>query len=92
MFSTKKEEGEDASANKKKKVKKVEKDDEKKPAKFEPSPESKALKGAIVGLTGLHGKLHGDLPFGKRDFAWGKLDQKDLDEIFSCFQAILVPL
>lgn len=61
-------------------------------SKFEPSPESKALKGAIDKLTGLHGKLHGDIPFGKREPAWGKLKPSDFDEIYKLFQGILIPL
>jgi hypothetical protein len=56
------------------------------------NPQAKALNGAIAGLTALHGKLHGDLPFGKRETAWGKLDAKDLDEIFALFRQILIPL
>jgi hypothetical protein len=56
------------------------------------SSQAKALKGAIAGLRALHGKLHGDMPFGKRETAWGKLDAKDLDEIFKLFRNILIPL
>lgn len=56
------------------------------------TPQAKALKATITGLTGLHGKLHGDMPFAKREIAWGKLDAKDLDEIFTLFRAILIPL
>jgi hypothetical protein len=51
-----------------------------------------ALKANLAALTGLHGKLHGDMSFGKRETAWGKLDAKDIDEIFTLFRAILVPL
>jgi hypothetical protein len=54
--------------------------------------EAKALKGAVTGLVGLHGKLHGDMPFGKRETAWGKLSAKDLDEIFRLFRSILIPI
>ncbi|KFX90595.1 hypothetical protein V490_06378 [Pseudogymnoascus sp. VKM F-3557] len=54
--------------------------------------EAKALKGAIEALTGLHGKLHGDMAFAKREYAWGKLDAKDLDEIFTLFRDIIIPL
>ena len=54
--------------------------------------EAKALKGAIASLTGLHGKLQGDLPFGKREISYGKLQPKDLDEIFKLLQGILIPL
>jgi len=55
-------------------------------------PEAKALKASVAGLTALHGKLHGDLPFGKREFAYGKLGPDDLDELFKLFQAIVIPL
>lgn len=56
------------------------------------TPQAAALKGCITALTGLHGKLYGDLPFAKRDIAYGKLGAKDLDEIFARLRAILVPL
>lgn len=51
-----------------------------------------ALKATLEGLTGLHGKLHGDMSFAKRELAWGKLDAKDIDEIFTLFRSILIPL
>ena len=54
--------------------------------------QSMALKANLAALTGLHGKLHGDMSFGKREMAWGKLDAKDLDEIFTLFRSILIPL
>jgi hypothetical protein len=54
--------------------------------------QAKAFNDAIAGLTTLHGKLHGDLPFGKRETAWGKLNAKDLDEIFALFRQIVIPL
>ncbi|KAH8668209.1 hypothetical protein BGZ60DRAFT_377054 [Tricladium varicosporioides] len=56
------------------------------------TPQAAALKSAIAGLKGLHGKIYGDLPFAKREIAFGKLDAKDLDEIFNRFRAILIPL
>jgi hypothetical protein len=56
------------------------------------TPQAKALKGAIAGLVGLHGKLHGDMPFAKREVAFGKLDAKDLDEMSRLFREILIPL
>ncbi|QSZ37228.1 hypothetical protein DSL72_009322 [Monilinia vaccinii-corymbosi] len=56
------------------------------------SPEAKALKGAINGLRELYGKLYGDMPFAKREVAWGKLCAKDIDEIFDLFREITVPL
>lgn len=66
----------------------------KKKSKTHPAqnPQSAALKGTLEGLKGLHGKLHGDLAFGKREFAWGKLTAKDMDEIFALYRSILIPL
>jgi len=32
------------------------------------------------------------MPFGKRENSLGKLDAKDLDEIFTLFRNILIPL
>jgi hypothetical protein len=54
--------------------------------------QAQALKGNVAALTALHGKLHGDMSFGKRETAWGKLDAKDIDEIFTLFRNILIPL
>jgi hypothetical protein len=54
--------------------------------------EADALKAFVAGLTALHGKLHGELPFGKREIAYGKLGPEDLDDLFKLFQAILIPL
>lgn len=56
------------------------------------TPQAKALRATVSGLKVLHGKLHGDMAFAKRETAWGKLDAKDIDEIFMLFRAILVPL
>lgn len=56
------------------------------------SPQAKALKGATDGLRALHGKLYGDMPFGKREVAWGKLDAKDIGDIFNLFREIMIPL
>lgn len=56
------------------------------------TPEAMALKGAISGLTALHGKLHGDIVFAKREAAWGKLNAKDIDEIYKLFRSIIIPL
>lgn len=68
--------------------------DKRKDATAHPARNEKAiaLKANLTALTSLHGKLQGDLPFGKREFAWGKLDPKDLDEIFVLFRGILIPL
>ena len=55
-------------------------------------PEGKALKVAVASVITLYGKLYGDIPFAKREIAYGKLGPKDLDEIFKLFQSILIPL
>ena len=63
--------------------------------KDEPSKvslQAKSLKAAVSGLTAVHGKLHADLSFGKKEIAWGKLDADDLSETFKLFRAIMLPL
>ena len=71
-----------------------EKTEAKKKVKTHPAQnlQSVPLKGTIEALKALHGKLHGDLAFGKRESAWGKLRAKDMDETFTLFRNILVPL
>lgn len=54
--------------------------------------EAQVLKACVTELTGLHGKLYGDLTFAKREIAFAKLDAKDLDELFRLFRGILIPL
>lgn len=71
--------------------KKRNKDDKSKSSPAE-TTEAKALKDSISTLTSLHGKLHGDMAFAKRECAWGKLDAKDIDEIFTLFRGIIIPL
>jgi hypothetical protein len=56
------------------------------------TPAAKNLKSSIAALTALHGKLHADIAFAKREVAWGKLSPKDLDKIFELFRGILIPL
>jgi hypothetical protein len=75
--------------NAKKSKKSKKRDDKSHPAA---NAQARALKASLAALMGLHGKLHGDMSFGKREAAWGKLDAKDIDEIFTLFRAILVPL
>jgi hypothetical protein len=74
------------------KVKKSKKINEKENSHPAANPQAKALKANLEALTGLHGKLHGDISFAKREMAWGKLDAKDIDEIFTLFRQILIPL
>ncbi|MCJ1379990.1 hypothetical protein MMC17_003093 [Xylographa soralifera] len=53
---------------------------------------AKAFKGALAGLTALHGKLQGDLTFAKREVAYSHLGPKEIDELFQKFREILLPL
>ena len=53
---------------------------------------AKALEGAGASMKELMGKMHVDLPFAKRDIAWGKLDAKDLSEMFKLFRNVYIPL
>jgi hypothetical protein len=54
--------------------------------------QAKTLKETLAALNAMHGKLHGDMSFAKREVAWGKLDAKDMDEIFALFRGVLIPL
>ncbi|KAK9376334.1 uncharacterized protein V1513DRAFT_440036 [Lipomyces chichibuensis] len=53
---------------------------------------AKAVNRALASLTALHGKLHGDITFAKREFAYGKLSADNIGEIFDLFRKIFVPL
>ncbi|ORY19614.1 hypothetical protein BCR34DRAFT_582302 [Clohesyomyces aquaticus] len=66
-------------------------DDRKKPKKKR-KVEIESLKGVLAAITALHGKLHGDLPFAKREVAYGKLGPEDLSEISKHLRAIMIPM
>jgi hypothetical protein len=53
---------------------------------------AQALKAAVDALSELAGKLNADLVFAKRDVAWGKLDAKDLSNLFKHFRDVYVPI
>ncbi|KAF2432446.1 hypothetical protein EJ08DRAFT_585764 [Tothia fuscella] len=53
--------------------------------------EAFAVKAAIGGILGLHGKLQADLPFAKREIALGKLDASDLKKMNKLFRAVMLP-
>ncbi|PVI02394.1 hypothetical protein DM02DRAFT_653538 [Periconia macrospinosa] len=55
-------------------------------------PEVEAVKKAIAAVTMIHGKLHGDLPFAKREFAYGKLSPEDYEAIFKHLRSIMIPI
>lgn len=53
---------------------------------------AKALEETGAKMRELAGKLHADLPFAKRDIAWGKLDAKELSEMYKLFRNVYVPV
>ncbi|KAL3292387.1 MFS transporter protein [Colletotrichum asianum] len=67
----------------------------KKPKGPEMTKEARAageLKGTALAISALFGKMHGDMVFAKRDIAYGKLDAKDMSEIFNRLRSIMIPL
>lgn len=58
----------------------------------ETPPAAAALKGAIAGVKALHGKMSMDMPFAKRDVAWGNLTASDISEIAKLLRQILLPM
>ncbi|KAH6627549.1 hypothetical protein F5144DRAFT_603805 [Chaetomium tenue] len=53
---------------------------------------AKALEETGAKLRELAGKMHADLPFAKRDIAWGKLNAKDLSELVKLFRNVYIPV
>ena len=58
---------------------------------YKPSPELSALNGAVTAITGLHAKLQGDMPFAKREIAFGKIDASELSSIATHLRRIMLP-
>lgn len=54
--------------------------------------ETERLKAAIQAMSELLGKMHQDITFAKREFAYGKLDASDIDSLFKLFRNIVLPL
>lgn len=63
-----------------------------KQAKITANPETQKLKAAISALGELHGKIHADIAFAKREVAWGKLCASDISEMLQLMQGIILPL
>ncbi|QDS77146.1 hypothetical protein FKW77_001332 [Venturia effusa] len=57
-----------------------------------PTTEAAGVRAAIGGITALHGKLQGDLPFAKREIALGKLGPDDLKDINKLLRAVMLPV
>jgi hypothetical protein len=55
-------------------------------------PEITAVRTATAAITQLHGKLNADLPFAKREVAYGKLTPDDFESISKSLRAIMMPL
>lgn len=64
----------------------------KKNKKAKVKPEIAAIKKMTGALQELHGKLTADLPFAKRETAYGKLTPDDLEAIFKHLRNILLPV
>ncbi|KAK0787129.1 hypothetical protein LTR38_011790 [Friedmanniomyces endolithicus] len=55
------------------------------------SKEAAVFKAKVQALTGLHAKLNMDLPFAKREVAFGSLGPDDIQELARGLRQIMVP-
>lgn len=53
---------------------------------------ARALSETAAALRELSGKLHADMAFAKRDIAWGRLDAKDLNHMFTLLRNVYIPV
>jgi hypothetical protein len=56
------------------------------------SAEAEAVKAASRKIIEVHGKLHADLPFAKREIALGYLGPDDMKEIVKQLRHVMVPI
>lgn len=56
------------------------------------TPESDAEKDIFLKLLGLHTKLDGDVTASKREFALGKLESKDITQMWKQLRSIFIPV
>lgn len=61
-------------------------------AKRKTKPEIANIKKIMGSIQELHGKLTADLPFAKREIAYGKLSPDDLESVFKQLRAIMLPV
>ena len=54
-------------------------------------PEPATVTVAINALTALHGQIQTDLPFAKREIAYGKLSPDDLKDLNRLMRFVLLP-
>ena len=52
---------------------------------------ARELKATITALGAVHGKLHGDLTFAKREIALGYLDGTEISRLAQLFRRVLIP-
>ncbi|OAL46435.1 hypothetical protein IQ07DRAFT_517996 [Pyrenochaeta sp. DS3sAY3a] len=64
----------------------------KKEKKIKTKPEVAAIQKLTTALQELHGKLTADLPFAKRETAYGKLTPDDLESMFKHLRNIFLPV
>lgn len=55
------------------------------------SEKARAFKKQLAGLGALHAKVSTDLPFAKREVAFGKLGPDDIQETFRLLRLIMIP-
>ncbi|KAH8725865.1 hypothetical protein GQ44DRAFT_680675 [Phaeosphaeriaceae sp. PMI808] len=55
-------------------------------------PEVESIKKMVGAIQELHGKLTADLPFAKREIAYGKLTPDDLESISKQLRSIMMPI
>jgi hypothetical protein len=68
------------------------KDDKKKEPKRQVKPEIDGIKKMIGAIQELHGKLVADLPFAKREIAYGKMTPDEFEAIFKHLRSIMLPV
>lgn len=56
------------------------------------SSEAEAIMVAVKKVRDLHGKLHGDITFAKREFALGYLGADDIQSIFKHLRQVMTPV
>ncbi|KAL1637039.1 hypothetical protein SLS58_009479 [Diplodia intermedia] len=55
-------------------------------------PEAQAVKKSVAAIQAMQGKLIIDLPFAKREIAWGYLGPDDLQEMARLLRGVMLPL
>ncbi|KAL8805534.1 MAG: hypothetical protein Q9182_001903 [Xanthomendoza sp. 2 TL-2023] len=56
------------------------------------SPEAQTLKAAVANLGELHGKVTTDMPFAKREVAFGNLDASEISELVKLLRQVMLPI